>query len=336
VNNYKKILKIPHGVCRYTCTANGIRDIYQCETHQYIPGEFMTVLTGFADFVYLKNKKAKPQFMVFWAKSLKEHYKALEDIFGFKIQIRENRSFPFALNLAKKEVNGDNPVIIGPLDMFHLEYRRDLFHKAHTTAHFVLVAGYDDNNEKLYVHDCDLHGLQTLGYENLKLAWQKDEPGYIRKNAVITVSLSDNMPMFNKELIKRALSFKAEQMLNPVIKNFGIPGMRKLAKEFSSWQSYLDKKDYRTALELMAMFANVSPTLVKGIDNFSAKRKELSNLLKELAKLTKEESFREISYGFELSGELISNIAHIIVNYLKGKKDERKAIPGLLETITTI
>jgi hypothetical protein len=332
----KKILEIPHSICRYTCTVNGIRDIYQYKTHQYIPGEFITLLTGFADFVYLKNKKAKPRFMVFWAKSLKEHYKAIEYLFGFKIQIKQGRSFPFALGLVKKEINGGNPVIIGPLDMFHLEYRQDLFHKVHTTAHFVLAVGFDDNNEKLYVHDCDLYGLQALGYENLRLAWQKDEPGYIRKNAVITVSLPKNIPMFNKGLVKKALSFKAKQMLNPGMRNFGIPGMRKLAKEFSSWRSCLGKKDYKTALGLMAMFANTPPTLAEGIDNFTGKRKELADLLDELAKLTNEESFREISYSFKLSGELIRGIAHIILNYLKGEKDERKAIPGLLETIADI
>jgi uncharacterized protein YvpB len=71
----------------------------------------------------------------------------------------------------KKEIDKGNPVIVGPLDMFHLEYRSDLFHKKHTFAHFVLVVGYDDGREDVYIYDCDLHGRQKLSYKNLELAW---------------------------------------------------------------------------------------------------------------------------------------------------------------------
>jgi hypothetical protein len=136
--------------------------------------------------------------MVFWARNLKEHYRGLEHIFGFNITIKAGRSFPFALNLVKKEIDRGNPVIVGPLDMFHLEYRCDLFRKAHTFAHFVLVIGYDDGKGEVYVYDCDLPGRQTLSYKNLKLAWGKDEPGYLKRNAVITFSLPRKTQILKK------------------------------------------------------------------------------------------------------------------------------------------
>jgi hypothetical protein len=86
--------------------------------------------------------------------------------------------------------------------------------------------------------------------------------------------------------VRRGLLFKAEQMLNPRIKNFGISGMRKLAKEFPLWEHHLNEENYKMTLKWMAMFSNTPPTLAEGIDNSTAKRKELSSTLKELAELT--------------------------------------------------
>ena len=331
----EKILEFSHAPCNYTCTANGLRDVYMHKTGHYVPGEFMMVFSGFADFVYLKSKRAPLPFMVFWARSVKEHYKGLEHIFGFRINIKAGRSFPFALNLVKKEIDKGNPIIVGPLDMFHLEYRSDLFHKKHTFAHFVLVVGYDDRREYVYVYDCDLHGRQKLSYENLKLAWGKDEPGYLKRNAVITFSLPEKTPDF-KEIVRRGLLFKAEQMLNPNTKNFGILGMRKLAKEFPSWEHHLNEKNYKMALEWMATFSNTPPILTEEIDNFTAKRKELSNTIKELAELTPYHFLNDIAQNFAESGEIIRSIAHTIINWLKHKEDRREEIPTLLEEIANI
>ncbi|MBS7617351.1 hypothetical protein KEJ25_01890 [Candidatus Bathyarchaeota archaeon] len=101
----ERILEISHSPCNYTCTANGLRDVYMHKTGRYIPGEMMMVFSGFADFVYLKNEREVPPRMVFWTRSLKDHYRGIEHIFRFKINIKAGRSFPFALNLVKKEID---------------------------------------------------------------------------------------------------------------------------------------------------------------------------------------------------------------------------------------
>jgi len=294
----------------------------------------MMVFSGFADFVYLKDRRAIPPYMVFWARGVKEHYRGLEHIFGFRFTIKEGRSFSFALKSVKEEINGGNPVIIGPLDLFHIEYRPE-FHRVHTSAHFVLVVGYDDKEGKIFVHDCDLSGIQSLSYENLRLAWGRDEPGYIKKNAVITFQLPKEKPEI-KEVLIRGLLFKTEQMLSPRTKNYGIPGMRKLAEEFPFWEEYLNEEAYKTALELMAMYSNTPPTLIEGIDNFTGKRKELAVTLREIAELTNNHPLGEVAEKFTASGELIREIAHIIIEWLKGGNDRRKEIPNLLREIAHI
>ena len=281
----QKIIELPHTVCPYTCMVNGLRDVYQWKTGQTLPDEFMMITSGMASFVYLKHKKTKPPFMVFWGQNLKYQYRNLEHIFGFEISVREGRSFDFSLNLVKKEIDKGNPVVIGPLDMFYLEYRDEFFQKIHIFPHFVLTVGYNDHEDELFLYDCDLSGIQRLSYDNLRLAWQRGEPGYIKRNAVITFSLSERRLTLN-EVVKRGLLLKANQMLNPPISNLGIPGIRKLAEEFLGWETLLSREDYKLALENMAMYANTPPTLSPEVDNFTGRRRELSELLMELASLT--------------------------------------------------
>jgi len=141
--------------------------------------------------------------------------------------------------------------------MFYLEYRPEFFQKIHAFPHFVLVVGYDDNEGKLFLFDCDLPDLQTLSYDNLRLAWQRDEPGYIKKNAVITFSPPEKPLPFN-ELVRRGLLLKADQMLNPPIRNLGIPGIRKLAEEFLEWETLLSEEDYKLALGLIYKYTKNS------------------------------------------------------------------------------
>ena len=330
-----KLIELPHTVCRYTCTINGIMDVYQWQTGQRLPSEFMMITSGMADFIYLKHKRARPPFMVFWGQGLKQQYENLERIFELKIEIKEGRSFNFALGLVKEEIDEGNPVVIGPLDMFYLEYRPEFFQRVHAFPHFALAVGYNDLERGIFLHDCDLPGVQPLSYESLRLAWQRDEPGYIKRNAVITFSVPGK-PLPFKDLVKRGLLLKAEQMLNPPVRSWGLPGMRKLAQEFSKWGEFLSEEDYRSALENLAMYANTPPTLAPEIDNFTGRRKEFSGLLRELAVLTGIKELEDIAKGFAASGELISRISHIILDWLKGEKDSRAEIPELLLEVADI
>jgi hypothetical protein len=330
-----RLIKVPHSVCKYTCMVNGINDVYELKTGQKLPCRFMMILSGMAGFAYLKFKLAKPPYMVFWGPSIKVQYKKVNEIFGIDIKIRnEGGSFGRAVKIVKKNINDGNPVIIGPLDMFHLEYH-EFFMKVHATAHFLLVVGYDDLAKRVYVYDCDYEDLQALSYENLEQAWKTDEKGYLKRNSVIEFSVPRRVRSFNS-VMSKGLLHKADQMLNPPIKNFGVPGIKKLSKEFSSWEECMDKEDYVLALKNLVMFANVPPTLSREVDNFTANRREFSLLLKELAKITKTPRLEQLSLSFQNSGQQIKEMCYIILDYLDGKGDRRSEIPELLSSIATI
>ena len=330
----KNIINLPHVVCKYTCMVNGIGDVYRFKTGQTFSDEFLMAVSGMASFVYIKNKKAEPPFMVFWGQSIKNQYRNLEQVLGLKIKITEGKSFNLAMKLLREGINSRNPVIIGPLDMFYLEYH-EFFNKKHAFPHFVLVVGYDDNDRKIFLYDCDSADFRKLSYENLKIAWEKDEPGYIKKNAVITFSLSD-IPLSFDESVKAGLILKASQMLNPPIKSLGVPGVRKLAVEFPDWEKFLGSNDYKMALENMARYANSPPTLSRAFNDFTGKREDFSKLLKELGTITHEKRLLSLSESFSTSGKLIREISLIILDKLDGKSDRRKFIPQLLMKVADI
>ena len=327
-----KLIEVPHSVCEYTCMVNGINDVYKLKTSQELPCEFMMILSGMAGFVYLKFKHAKPPYMVFWGPSIKVQYKNLKEIFGIDINIKnEGGSFAGAMKVLRKNIDEGSPVVIGPLDMFYLDYH-EFFRKIHATAHFILVVGYDDLAKRIYLYDCNYEKLQTLSYENLEQAWKMDEKGYLRKNSVAEFSIPKRVQSLD-ELTRKGLLNKASQMLNPPIRNFGISGIKKLSREFSSWEGWMNTDDYVLALQILVMFANIPPTLSREIDNFTASRKEFSLLLKELADITKNPKLEQLSSHFQNSGQQIKRLCHILLDYLDQKEDKRSEIPTLLSTI---
>jgi hypothetical protein len=308
---------------------NGISDVYEWKTDQKLPCQFMMSFSGMAGFSYLKFKRAKPPCMVFWGPSIRVQYKNLKEIFGIDVAIvNEGRSFANAMKHLKKNIDAGNPVVVGPLDMYWLEYT-EFFMKLHATAHFILVAGYDESAREVYAYDCNFKEHQSLRYGNLEQAWKADEKGYLRRNSVITFSIPSTAPSLDV-LVRKGLLRRAEEMLNPPIRNFGVPGIMKLSKEFPQWKTWMGKEDYVLALQNLVMFANVPPTLSRVVDNFTANRREFSEVLKELTHLTERWQLEHLSNCFRDSGEQIRQVCHIILNYLDHKEDERAKIPELL------
>jgi hypothetical protein len=328
-------IEIPHSVCKYTCMVNVISDVYEWKTGRKLPCQFMMSFSGTAGFTYLKFKRAKPPCMVFWGPSIRVQYKNLKEIFGIEVAIvNEGRSFANAMKLLKRSIDEGNPVVVGPLDMHWLQYT-EFFMKLHATAHFILINGYDESAREVYAYDCNFKEQQSISYENLEQAWKTDEKGYLRRNSVITFSIPRTVPSL-EVLVKKGLLHRADEMLNPPIRNFGVSGIMKLSEEFRLWETWMSKGDYVLALQNLVMFANVPPTLSREVDNFTASRREFSNVLKDLAHITERWHLEHLSDCFRDSEEKIRLVCHIILNYLDGKEDERGKIPEVLSQMAEI
>jgi hypothetical protein len=124
----------------------------------------------------------------------------------------------------------DSLLWAGALDMYYLHYYPDLYRKHHVPIHYVLVVGYDDDKQVVFVQDCSHKGVQEIPYEEFKESLDVNVPGMSKKNAMRTFTLPQKLPS-EFEAAKKAFAYKAERFLNPPVRLFGLPAMRKLADE---------------------------------------------------------------------------------------------------------
>ena len=110
---------------------------------------------------------------------------------GLQYKISEGRTLEYAFKSVKSEIDNGCPVILGPLDMYHLPYLKT-YHNDHIPMHYVLMIGYDD--ECIYLYDCGRKDIQMLSYKELRKAWQIEKNGVGCKNGFIRFSLPDNLP----------------------------------------------------------------------------------------------------------------------------------------------
>lgn len=101
---------------------------------------------------------------------------------GQGYELASYRSFSFTLKRAKESIDQDTPALLGALDMYHLPYYNKFYHKIHVPIHHVLMVGYDDKQEVVFVLDCDSTDVLAIPYSDLEQAWNVNIPGLGKKN----------------------------------------------------------------------------------------------------------------------------------------------------------
>jgi hypothetical protein len=295
----KKMLKLPHRICESTCYINGLEDILEWKGTKY-PDYLLSVLGGMGEFSYIKFKIADPPNMVYCGANPKYLLGDLEKIIGFKQVILENKVFKNTFPKLKEFIDNDQPVVAGALDMYYLHYYPEIYMKQHIPIHYVLVVGYDDEVQGVYVQDCTFSGIQNITYESFEKALDVNVPGMSKKNTIRTFILPRELPT-EFEIAKKGLNYRAAKMLNPPVALLGIPAMRKLAKEIFNWGD-------NGSFDHLVTYATIPPHLPKTFENSNGIRLWKSRVLKELGEKYKQENWLQVSEMFEQSGSLIIDI----------------------------
>jgi C1A family cysteine protease len=97
--------------------------------------------------------------MVYWGANTKYLLKDLEKIIDFKEILSENKTFKNTFTKAKEFIGNNQPVVAGALDMYYLPYYPEIYHQKHIPIHYILVVGYDDDKQEVYVQDCGCEGV---------------------------------------------------------------------------------------------------------------------------------------------------------------------------------
>lgn len=294
-----KLLELPHRVCESTCFSNGLEDIVAWKGADYMP-YLLPVLGGAAGFSYLRFRRANPPCMVYMGPNTKYFMRDLAGLIGFQETVLEGRSFSFMFEKLKRSLDSEQPVIAGALDMYYLQYYRTLYGRLHVPIHYVLVLGYSDEKQQVYVHDCTHTGIKQVPYADFEKSLNVNVPGMSKKNTIRTISFSAKLPS-ELELAQKGFAAKAERFLKPPVALFGLPAIRKLAKDVLDW-------DNRASFEHLVTYATVPPRIPQSFEGSHGMRFWQAQVLRQLGEKYSKQSWVEASGKFHESGEAIKEL----------------------------
>ena len=317
----EKLIKLPHRVCESTCYINGLEDIFEWQGAEYMPF-MLSVLGGMGEFSYFRFKLATPPNMVYFGANPKYLLEDLGQIMGFKQMVFENRVFKNTFPKIKEFIDNGRPVVAGALDMYYLNYYPTIYHKQHIPIHYVLVVGYDECANTVFVQDCTFPGIQKVSYKEFEKSLNVYTPGMSKKNTFRIFLLPDKLPS-ELDIAKKGFSYRAQKMLNPPISLLGIPAMKKLSKEIFNWE---DEESF----DHLITYATTPPHIPKNFDKSSGMRQWKSQVLRALGQKYDIGAWVKAADMFEKSGKLIIELCKA------ASKRDRALISKLLLRVADI
>lgn len=340
-----KLIKMPHQINDYTCSINGLVDMYQWKTGTRLPDDLFYYISHLG-FTYYQNDQGQPPGrMMFWSSGLGEkQYSFLAPILGYKLHSSEGLPTEEAWMQAVWFVDNNNPVILAGLDMYHLPYLEKFYHSQHVPGHYVLLVGYDETQGLAFVQDTSRAGIQSVPYRDLYQAWNVEHIGQSLKNTLYAIEWPGRLPQI-KEVICTGIQQRADFTLNPPQESLGIPALRKAARDLPVWLECTDNHISRPFLEQFVTYtASVVPLLpekllpypLNYVDRHQGSRDKFALLLVELASEYGGANWQRAGRLFQESGSQIELMTDMLVGYIAGSPIRGEQIGSILNVIADI
>jgi hypothetical protein len=317
----RKLITLPHRVCDSTCFWNGLEDMFAWKGTNY-PDFLLPSVGGMPGFAYISSKRVDPPHQVYWGACPKYLLRDLAQIIGFSETVIEGNAFKSMFAKLRGFIDDGQPVMAGALDMYYLHFYPYLYQKVHVPIHYFLVVGYDNEEKVVFVHDCGHKDLQRIAYADFENSLDVSTPGMSKRNTFRAFALPEKIPS-EFEVAKVGFQYKAQRLLEPPVKLFGIPAMRKVAKEILEW-------DNPKCFEHMVAYATTPPMLPRTYENSNGMRFRQADVLKALGNKYNVDSWAEASTMFRRSGEKIIELCETAM------KQNRKEISESLLDIAEI
>lgn len=338
------VIQLPHKVLDYACPINGLEDQYEWKTGARWPGYFLMDVSNIG-FSYLKYPDAPAPRMVGWGNGVgKAQYEFLANLIGYRLDYSECRPFEEAWQVALAHVAQGAPVILGPLDMYHLPHYPKFYHRVHIPQHFVLLVGYDETRKAALVQDNGLPGVQVLPLSDLRLAWDVDNPGQGSKNSLYTLVFGSHIAGVD-EVIHRGLQKRAHAFLNAPVAFMGLRGMYMAADDLLLWATELSEAQWVESLRFLATFTcSVVPNLPQPLlpftlgydDPHQACRDRLAQALAHYAQQYGQPQWQRAAQLLQTSGAMIGQLTQATVAVLMGEVGAMSGAPDLLRRIADV
>ncbi|WP_455716853.1 BtrH N-terminal domain-containing protein [Anaerosporobacter sp.] len=335
----RKLIHINHHLSSGCCMWSGIEDVYATKTNQRVPEAFLFGLSSFGETAFIKSGKNNPLMFSVADGRTRKTYNQIKDILGLTYQISEGKTLEYALKSVKQEIDQGKPVILGPLDMYHLPCLK-MYHITHIPIHYVLMVGYDDEKGCVLIYDCDRIELLELSIEDLIKAWQIEKNIVGDKNGFIRFNLSDELPS-KYELAEVCLRKKAMRQLCKKPDFIGVNAYRKIAKEFPTWRKNYPKDEYKRLLASLTEFFGMVPKLPNQLLGIDAKEdilyqgnyNRLSAILSQLGEEYSRTDWVQAAENFSLCGSKIEDITNCIIRFCLDGEECLAEIPVIFQKI---
>lgn len=339
----KNYVELEHHLDDYECMWNGIEDLYIHKMKEELPPNLFFVLSGFGSFCYRKTEKDEYKRLVaFGDGRTKKMYEFLAPVVGFEYKHHTHKTFDKAMKRAKVEIDNGYPCILGALDMYYLPYLPKLYHGDHIPFHYVMMAGYDDQEQCVTVFDCGRKEPQKLPYDELRMAWNCSYPGLSDANTVCTIRMNSTKNPY--EIAKEAFAKTCAAFLHPQVGFVGYRGFEKFIKDLPNWKKELSKEDYDKQLIHMVEFYGTVPGVpnaIRGIDAadplpYHGGFDKMETILRMLGEKYHDQAMLEAAEIFGKGTPVIAQIKDVIVDYITGKEDRTDELPALYTEVMNI
>jgi len=338
-----KLITLKHHADDYECMWNGIEDLYIQASGETLPPSFFFVLSAFGSFCYMKTPKSDLKRMIALGDGrTKQMYSFLAPVVGFEYKHYEYKTFGQAIKKAKAEIDAGYPPVLGALDMYYLSYFPELYHREHIPFHYVLMVGYDDDAQCIYLLDCGREEVQTLTYEELRYAWNCSYPGLSKPNTVCTIRMYTAKDKY--QIAREALAKKRKMFFNSPVSFVGRKGFEKFIKELPKLKYELAKEEYDKILKNMVTFFGTVPTVPNALREISEPDgvtyyggfDKMSRILEDMGREYDNKNWLEASEHFAGGAVIVSEIKDVIVDYLTGEHDKTDELPKLFTKVMEI
>jgi hypothetical protein len=275
------------------CVTGSMRHVYVYNGHDISEDMLLGIGAG-VSFSYW-HFKGQPPFL--GGRGMPKP--SMEEIAGQRTGVHVQSTTTTSARRARQTLlamlDAGQPVMV-QCDMGFLPYFDFDGQEYHFGGHVVVVCGYDPATDRVLVADRE-EELHAIPMEDLQKARGSTHKPFPPKNRWYTFDFGRKRQPTAPE-VRQAILDQAQPMLEPPIRNIGVKGIRKAAREVPKWPDSMDADALRWALFNAYIF--ISPVGGTGGGTF---RYMFSRFLREAALIAAEPRLAESADEFQHIGD---------------------------------
>ncbi len=219
------------------CGSVAIRDIMKFYGYEFSEALCFGLGSGMG-FFYTVSEEQTPTRMIFMRGPGMEYnfFNAL----GKPTRWKHQEDAQQALRIAMSWIDRDVPVLV-QTDLYYLDYYNTT---THFPGHVIVLWGYDDVKECVFVSDTGFEDLKAVSFENMKRARTSQATGYVLKNNWFEVEITEPLPPL-EEVLPGAIRKNAQMMMEGVTSARGLSSVHQIRRWSEDLPHWAEAEDWQ-------------------------------------------------------------------------------------------